>query len=163
MTEAEYLALAPREWEPEFAHGELVERAMPDDFHSAVMANLTERLMRLARERGVFLRPERRVRVGSRFRVPDLLLFTTRPTTGVDTEAPLAVIEILSPGDDHAGVWNKSEEYAAWGAAHIWWLDPHRRTIEEYTPGRLEQVSSMALPELDAVLTGADCFEGLPD
>jgi Uma2 family endonuclease len=71
---------------------------------------------------------------------------------------PLIVIEILSPDDRLATVREKLEEYKAWGAPHVWLVDPHSRRLYTCDDG-FREVVTFTVPELGVTVTPNDIFE----
>ena len=65
-----------------------------------------------------------------RVRAPDLMLVRDRPADGHVREAPLLVIEVLSPSTRSEDTIRKSMEYAEGGVEHYWVVDPDLRAID---------------------------------
>src|SRR5919205_734739 len=83
------------EYEPEYVHGELVERPLPNFAHG----DLTVTLGALLRRVGKSVANVRMRLAEDLYRLPDLALFTERPTGSVPTTPPLLIVEINSPDD----------------------------------------------------------------
>ena len=157
ITAEQYLA-TPYEREPEFVHGELVERSLPTFPHGNLHARLSARLLAMAEPRGLFLGVEVRIRIAADvYRIPDIAMWESAPGDVPDA-APLLVVEILSPDDRLTSVREKLEEYRAWGVKHVWLVDPYLRRMYTCDAG-LAEVASLQVAELDAVLAPVDIFE----
>ena len=132
------------EREPEYIHGEVVERPMPNLIHSIVQEFLTVRLhpvgqccpgLRLRLAKDVFL-------------VPDLSVFvTSRPTEMVPSTPPDIVVEIVSPDQRYPQFLEKLDECSRWGVPHIWVIEPQMQRFQVYTAGSLTSVLQFGLPE----------------
>lgn len=66
----------------------------------------------------------------NRVRLPDLMLVDKRPPDGWVREAPLLVVEVLSPSTRSEDTIRKSMDYAAGGAGQYWVVDPDLRAID---------------------------------
>jgi Uma2 family endonuclease len=153
MTLEEYLSLSfpDSEREPEFVRDHLEEKPMPDDTHSAIQFRLARLLgnasERLGRE--IHGRPERRVRLKNSVRVPDLLIYSDCPGPSLVTAPPLAVFEILSPGEDFAGLAGKLSEYLEWGAQYVFAIEPRGGLLHRFGRKGFEGIDVIEIPELD--------------
>ncbi|MGH2365464.1 MAG: Uma2 family endonuclease [Chloroflexota bacterium] len=103
--------------------------------------------------------------VGARLqqlRGPDVSLVVEEWAHFIDPDgwfrgAPDLAVEVLSPGEyGEAYARTKVPEYLAAGAKVVWLVDPRRRTIREYLPGRSEFLTYSAehTITLDAVAPG---------
>jgi Uma2 family endonuclease len=116
------------EHDAEFVHGEIVERAMPDEIHSAIQFLILLQFGNLIRSYPVYPRPEIRMKVApNAYRVADIAVFAGAHPPPVPETPPLVVIEILSKDDRHGDIMQKLEEYRKWGVANIWVIDPSLR------------------------------------
>ncbi|MBS1825091.1 MAG: Uma2 family endonuclease [Acidobacteria bacterium] len=61
-------------------------------------------------------------------------------------------------GRSLAEVRNKLQEYADWGVAHVWLIDPHMKRLYLCRDG-LHEVPSYQLPEIKLSVTPADLFD----
>src|SRR6476620_5901921 len=88
----------------EYVDGEIVERTLPDQFHSKIQACLVALIWNLGRIHPVHVRPELRSRVAAtRIRIPDVSVYAgDEPTERVPTTPPLVAIEIISPEDRYS-------------------------------------------------------------
>ena len=124
----------------EFVDGAVVERHLGELPHSFVQRNLVLALS--LHYPNCFAMPELRVRtVGGRCRTPDVCLTLDRPETDVLEAPPFLVVEILSPRGEMTGVLEKLEEYAAFGVANIWVVDPRRKRVYKFGGNCLEEVA----------------------
>lgn len=73
---------------------------------------------------------EQRTRVGAtKVRVPDVSVFSrSTPIEQVFTRPQLTAVEVLSPEDRHSRMDRKIANYIEFGVAHIWVVDPAKRT-----------------------------------
>jgi Uma2 family endonuclease len=151
------------EYDAEYVHGEIVERAMPDRLHSKIQLRILMAIGRLIQSYPLFPYPEPRLRLEPRvFRIPDVSVFAGEdPKQGVPETPPLLAIEILSPDDRHANLMEKLEEYRVWGVPNIWVVDPHSKRLSLYTALGLQNASSLALADYPFELTPAVLFSDL--
>ena len=160
LTAEQYLATNFGEREPEFVHGELVDRPMPTFAHAEAQAILVGLFRQLRRSHPVHGVTELRVRLGEDlFRIPDIVLYVgPRPTEAVPSMPPFVAVEITSPDDRHQDLIKKLEEYVTWGVAHVWVVEPELRRLYVYNEGGLGQVNQLALPEFGFQVTAAELF-----
>jgi Uma2 family endonuclease len=112
----------------EFVDGVLVERNVGDWLHSLVQSNIIFALRR--KYPSIKAVPELRSMVNpTRFRLPDVCVMLSAPTTSVLLEPPFVAIEILSEDDRMTRVIAKLKEYAGIGTPHIWLFDPRPRQM----------------------------------
>jgi Uma2 family endonuclease len=71
------------------------------------------------------------------------------------TVAPDLAVEVLSPGDSHAQIERKVEDYLRWGVRLVWVIDPRSGDATVYRSG----ASPLHLT-LDGRLEGADVVPG---
>ena len=114
----------------EYIDGEVVERNMGTYEHGRLQTLLAVLLANSYEESlGVQAVIEWRVRVSpTRVRIPDVLLVRGGPQPAVLLEAPLLVIEILSPGDSYSDTQRRASDYLRMGVETIWIVDPETRT-----------------------------------
>lgn len=129
------------DWDPdaEYVDGEIEERPMGENSHSAWQHAIQIWFQQHAKEWNVRIRPELRVQVSpTRFRVPDVtILDRNQPTEPIVTHPPIAVFEILSPEDRHTRFTRKLQDYEVMGIPQIWVIDPEGPTIQRYQNGHL--------------------------
>ena len=123
----------------EYVNGQIEERAVGGDDHSIWQGAVYSWFRQHAEEWQIRARTELRVQVASAsFRVPDVtILDRNRAIEQIVTHPPLAVFEILSPGDTLKGVMAKCRDYDRMGIATIVVLDPSGPHFR-YISGRLE-------------------------
>jgi Uma2 family endonuclease len=68
----------------------------------------------------------------SRVRVPDISVIRHPPEQFLVSEAPVLVVEILSPSTRGEDTVRKSGEYAGAGIGQYWILDPELRALDVY-------------------------------
>ncbi len=157
----EYLALAfPDRPEPDYVHGEVVERALPTPVHSHIQAALIVLLAPLSQRARLVLLPELRVRIKPRlFRVIDLAVYRDRRPEGRYATSPAFVaIEIVSPDDNYHNLTLRLEDYRRWGVPHVWLVDPWLKRLYDHTEAGLLQRESLALPELEFEISSKELF-----
>ena len=156
----EYLA-TQFEWEPEYVHGELKERSIPDFVHGRISFRFAVLLALLERQRGLFVGTEVRCKVATdTYRLPDVIVASTFERT--PSNPPIMVAEILSRDDAYVDVVEKAEEYATWGVPHIWLVDPWSRRLQIWTGNAFATVDKLELPEFGWSCTIEDLIEGIP-
>ena len=89
--------------------------------------------------------PEVRVQVSAEsFRVPDITVLLRDQLGGrIVTEAPVAVIEVLSPEDRRPDLLIKLREYGAMGIRNIFVVDPESLSYSVFREGVLRPVRSV--------------------
>src|SRR6266700_3172807 len=140
--------------------------------HQAIAIGLIERLFAGLTRRGrgrviaavnVDIPPQRGE--GFRTRVPDLVVYETRPSGKRfgKGEPPDIVIEILSTRRGNIERTEKIEDYARAGIAEYWIVDPFERAVEVYiieeskyklSVVAAEEIDSSAMPGLSIDLSG---------
>jgi Uma2 family endonuclease len=112
----------------EYIDGQIVEResTMGENQHSAWQKALVVWFEMQAARAGIRVRPELRVRVDPYcYLLPDVtLLDRARPVEPIATHPPVAVFEILSPGDSLKKLMKKGALYETMGIRSILVLDP---------------------------------------
>src|ERR1700733_10639449 len=141
ITAEQYLA-THYEREPEFVHGEIVEKSVPTFSHGRIQL----RLGALLSDTGISCAEVRMRLAEDLYRLPDLALFETEPESEVPSSPPLLIVEIGSPDDRIADVEHKLEEYRTWGVKHIWFVEPELKKLYLYDRG-LMHVEQLNLPE----------------
>jgi Uma2 family endonuclease len=118
----------------EYVDGEIEERPMGEDDHSAWQLAILKWFLLHEKEWNVRLRPELRVQItATRFRVPDVtVLDRAQPVEQIATHPPLAVFEVLSPEDSLQRLKRKLEDYRTMGIPEIWVIDPQDSTYYRY-------------------------------
>jgi len=129
------------EYEPaaEYVDGEIVERPMGELNHADWQAAISAWFLNHAAEWNIRVFPELKVQVTQQnCRIPDVtVLDRSLPIEQTITQPPLAVVEVLSPGDTVQGLKHKLAEYSTMGIPQIWVVDPDDGSFERYEAGRL--------------------------
>lgn len=133
----------------EYVDGCLVERSVPTYLHSILQAILVAYFRQYERECRFKVLPELRTQIveGRRYRIPDLLLCAV--PTRIDkimNETPLAVIEVLSPGDTVRETMQRYKDYSSPGVLHIIQMDPESQVAHRFRDGSLIQTRFETLP-----------------
>ena len=144
----------------EFVDGEIVERHLGENPHSAAQVRLIQLFTPLSQSHDLHLRTELRVRLSpTRVRIPDFAVFRATPTELVPSTPPLLVAEIVSREDRHTGIIGKFEEYRAWGVRHLCLVDPWRQQLSVYAENGLTAVPALRIPAFDSQISPSDLFE----
>src|SRR5581483_2366220 len=124
----------------ELRHGELVAVTRPKLKHSLIQRNLRELLKKYA-EPGSFVDTEVAFRPLPEYElwVADVAYLSSRRFQETDPEdnvrgAPEIVIEVLSPSNTAAEIYDKERICLANGARQFWVADPDRRQVKVTTP-----------------------------
>jgi len=130
----------------EYVDGEIEERPMGENDHSAWQDAICSWFRQHARDWNVRVRPELRIQVATtRFRVPDVtVLHRDQPTEQIVTHPPLAVFEVLSPEDRMQRLKRKLEDYRTMGIQEIWVIDPQDGTYYRYEERQLLRKNSFS-------------------
>lgn len=132
----------------EFVDGEIEERPMGENDHSAWQ----DAILALFRENrvawGIRSRPELRVQVApTRFLVPDVMVLDrNQPTEQIITRPPVAVFEVLSPEDTVRRLMRKLNDYHAMGIPEIWVVDPETKVFSRFEDGQLVRRNNFSFP-----------------
>jgi len=116
----------------EYIDGELHERPMGEDQHSAWQGAICNWFSQHAAEWKIRVRPELCVQVKpSNFLVPDVaILDAALPKERIAMHPPVAVFEVLSPENTKREMQRKYELYLAMGIPHIWVIDPDASDVQ---------------------------------
>ncbi|HEY1253564.1 MAG TPA: Uma2 family endonuclease [Terracidiphilus sp.] len=144
ITVDEYLR-SSFEPDAEYIEGEIEERNLGENDHSAWQGAIYSWFQQQARAGQIRVRPELRVQVAPDcFLVPDVtLLDRNRPIEQIVTHPPVAVFEILSPTDALKRVMAKCGRYERMGIRTILVIDPDGPKYR-YLEGRLEPLEARA-------------------
>ncbi len=157
---ADYLRMSFDGPDAEYVDGEIVERPMPKYPHAEVQQSLAETFGPLRRTKGIGAGPEIRVQISPRvIRVPDYCVFRSRPEEDAPSTPALLVVEVISPSESYSALIRKLEDYLAWGAEHIWVIDPELKRLSVYRNRDLIHVEQLELSELGVTLTLEDLFD----
>ncbi len=162
MSVEEYLHTSFDGPDREYLDGEVVERNMGNESHSALQVEFVYFFRQRSEATGLYVRSELRHRVReAHYRIPDVAVFEGKPSEQVPSRPPLIAIEILSPDDRIGYVIPKLEEYLKWGVKHIWAADPEDRKLFTYGHEGLHETTQLALPEYGLVIEGSTLFAAL--
>ena len=152
VTVEEYLR-SSFEPDAEYVDGQIEERAVGENDHSAWQDAILAWFRQQAQTGQIRVRPELRVQVApTSFLVPDVtLLDRNLPIERIATHPPVAVFEILSAADTLKRVMNKCGMYERMGIRTILVIDPDGPKYR-YAAGRLEplEARSFDLPGTSA-------------
>ena len=160
----EYLELAFDDRpEPDYVHGEVVERALPTLIHAQIQALLVLLFGRLLPSTHLTLLTEPRLQIETDlFRVPDFAVYQgPRPEGRYGTSPVYVAIEIVSPDDRHSELTERLEDYRRWGVPHVWLVDPQLKRLYEYTEAGLLQFPALRLPEFDFEMSAQELFKDI--
>jgi Uma2 family endonuclease len=147
--------------EPDYVHGEVVERSLPTLVHAQIQALLIVLLARLLPRVQLTLLTEPRLQIESDlYRVADVAVYQgARPEGRYGTSPPYIAIEIVSPDDRYNDLTERLEDYRRWGVPHVWLVDPQRKRLWEYTEAGLLQHASLKLTDFDFEISSQELFK----
>jgi Uma2 family endonuclease len=138
----DYLAASYPDGDREYLDGVVVERNVGTPGQSALQKILIVHLAAFEKGLKIAVRPECRTRIAeTRYRVPDVLVMERpfRQTDRVVLDAPLLIVEIVSPEDKHVETLRRFREYEKLGVRYIVQMDPEDRTTYMFVGGNLVQ------------------------
>jgi len=146
-----YLRNFAYEPDADYVDGEIEERPVGEDSHSAFQVAIAAWFFMKAREWNVFVRTELRIQTtATRFRVADVaILDAAISTQPVATHPPLAVFEVLSPEDRLPRILRKLGDYATMGIAEIWVVAPDKKLFQHFENGSLVERTRFSLPSIN--------------
>ncbi len=114
----------------EYIDGEVRERPVGEDSHSAWQLAICTWFASHVSEWHIRVRPELRIQVNPlNFLVADVaILDGSIPKARFATHPPVAVFEVLSPENSMREMMRKFDLYRAMGIPHIWLIDPEEQT-----------------------------------
>lgn len=123
----------------EFVDGEIEERPMGENDHSAWQDAIAAWFRQNKLAWLIRIRPELRVQVApTRYLVPDVtILDRAQPVERIITHPPVAVFEVLSPEDTVRRLMRKLNDYHAMGIPEIWVVDPDTKIFSRFEDGQL--------------------------
>jgi Uma2 family endonuclease len=147
----QYLNTSYPDGDREFLDGMVVERNVGTPGHSALQKILIVHLSAFEKALQIAVRPECRTRIeDTRYRVPDVLIMTRpfRQTNRVVLDAPLAILEVLSPDDRMRDTIQRFREYERLGVRYVVLMDPEDRTTFAFVNGDLvrRDLTSLEVP-----------------
>jgi Uma2 family endonuclease len=155
----EYLRSSYPDGDREFLDGLLVKRKLGAPDHSAMQVVLVSHFARLQPEFAIDVRPSCRIRISDdRYRVPDILVMKVpfRRNKRVILDAPLIVVEIVSPDDRVRDTMQRFRDYAALGVRNIIQMDPEDRTTFVFESGNVISRDLKTLDLGDGILLPFD-------
>jgi Uma2 family endonuclease len=149
--------------EPDYVHGEVVERPLPTPIHGQIQALLAVFFAVLSKRVRLVMMSELRVRIEPRlFRVVDFAVYLdSRPVGRYGTSPAYLTIEIVSPDDRHSELAERLEDYRRWGVPHVWLVDPQRKRLYQYTEAGLLRFPAIRLPEFDFEISAQELFKDI--
>jgi len=135
----------------EYVDGELEERNVGEIEHSRVIKHIMKWFLKHEEEWNVELLPDVRTQVGpTRYRVPDIVLCSrSSQDKRIVREAPLVIIEVLSPEDRISRYHQRIADYRAMGVQAIWVVDPETRRGWDCSSGsNWIETSEFSLPPI---------------
>jgi Uma2 family endonuclease len=160
----EYLGLVfPDRPEPDYVHGEVVERSLPALAHGQIQALLVLLFGRLLPKVHLTIFTEPRLQIEpDLFRVADFAVCQgPRPEERYPTTPVFVAIEIVSPDDRYSELTQRLEDYRRWGVPHIWLVDPQLKRLYEYSQAGLLQYPILRLPEFDFEISSQELFKDI--
>ncbi|HUI83223.1 MAG TPA: Uma2 family endonuclease [Candidatus Binatia bacterium] len=149
VTVEEYLRTS---YEPdvEYVDGQLEERNVGEIDHSKVIARIMKWFMQHEQKWEILVLPDVRTQTGpSRFRVPDIVISRrASQDKRIVREAPLVIIEVLSPEDRISRYHQRIADYRAMGVRAIWVVDPETRRGWDCSSGNWIETADFHLPPL---------------
>ena len=155
----EYLQTSFEGPEPDYIEGELLERPVPNFFHSRIQTRLLYAFKPWDDRQQLFCAPEIRLRVApDRFRIADFALFSSDQNEPIPEKAPYAIVEIVSPDDRYEEIMKKLADYDEAGVQFIFLADPPERKLSRYRRGDLFAVAALELAEYEVVIPPGAIF-----
>ncbi len=147
----QYLHCSEYEPDADYVDGEIEERPIGEDDHSAWQAAIQKWFWKHEDQWNIRVRPELRVQTGAtRFRIPDVaILDAALPREPIATYAPIAVFEVLSPEDRIKRMMRKLGDYQQMGIPAIWVIDPESGLCSRFEDDQLVRRDDFSLPERD--------------
>jgi len=144
-------------YEPDvdYVDGKLEERNVGEIEHSDLVMALSHWLQSHAREWQIRVRPDVRIQVApTRFRVPDIALCSrSSQDKRIVQEAPLVVVEVLSPEDRIGRYQQRIADYRGMGIRAIWTVDPQTQRGWDCSSGNWIEATQFRLPPIFLDLT----------
>lgn len=113
----------------EYIDGQLEERNVGEIEHSDVIVAIIKSFASQEKDWQIRVRTDVRTQVGpTRYRVPDIVVSRrSSQDKRIVREAPLIIIEVLSPEDRISRYHQRIADYRAMGVQAIWVVDPETR------------------------------------
>ena len=142
----------------DYVDGRIEERNLGEREHGELQARI---YFLLKRQRVLVPFLETRLRVSAtRYRVPDVCAYQTKPTESVFTEPPALCIEILSPEDRMNRIARVAQDYLSMGVPAVWLLDPLEKKayVADISAGFHEVRDHISTADGRVVFTLAEIF-----
>ncbi len=98
-------------------------------------------------EWGIIGGPDARTQVAEgRVRLPDIVMIPSGDSPEVLVDAPLLVIEIVSPSNTYHEIHERMRDYAAMGVPNLWIIDPQMRVARERRGDAWVDVARLTVP-----------------
>ena len=153
LSAEEYLRTSFEGQEPDYIEGELLERPVPNFFHSRIQTRLSYAFKPWEDRQQLFCAPEIRLRVApDRFRIADFALFSSERNEPIPERAPYAIVEIVSPDDRYEEIMSKLADYEEAGVEFLFVADPPAHKLSRYRHGDLYAVAALELAEYEVVI-----------
>ncbi len=140
MTAEHYLRTSFPDGDREYIDGCVVKRNIGDVDHSALLGVLVAHVAAREKPLGIEVLPSCRTKVSeTRYRVPDMIVMQRpfRESAAAILDAPLIVIEILSPDDRLKATIQRFRDYESLGVPNIVLMDPMDRATFLFVSGDL--------------------------
>lgn len=134
----------------DYVDGELQERNVGELDHAEVQGLIVHWFQSHARDWNIRALPEIRIQISpTRLRIADIgLILRTAKREQILQNAPLVVIEVLSPEDRVSRYQERLADYRQMGVRHIWMVDPQTRRGYDCSTG--SWVETMVLSVQDS-------------
>ena len=143
---AEYFCTSYRP-DREYIDGEILERKMGKWEHSRVQALLAGWFIQHEQLWNIQTATEWRTQVSTtRVRIPDVVVVRSGSQPDVLIDAPLLVVEVLSPDDSYSDTQQRAQDYVRMGVQTIWIIDPESRTARICTGANWTETSRLEVP-----------------
>jgi Uma2 family endonuclease len=138
------------DYEPDcdYVDGELQERNLGEQEHSAVQAFLIKWLALHEQQWRLEAYPEIRLRIApNSVRVADIAFLPLgRTFEAVLKTPPIAIVEVLSPEDRVSRYQQRLDDYRAMGVTSVWVIDPMRRKAFDCSQGGWQPTDKLTIP-----------------
>jgi len=155
----EYLRTSYRP-DREYRDGVLVERNVGKKSHAELQAALAQYVRSRRKRWGLKVYTELRIKAREGwYPIPDVCVYLLpEPEGEIPDRLPFLWIEILSPDDRMADVWEKARNAIACGARYVWIIDPETLESELRTAEGIVNVAdqTLRLPDSEIVIPLAD-------
>jgi len=123
----------------DYVDGVVEERNLGEWDHSSVQTQLVVFLSKF-RQTGLRAVTELRVRVReNKYRVPDVVVVSDKPSEQVLTKPPLLCIEVLSTQDTLSRINERVQDYLNFGVPVVWVVDPIDKRVWIYRKSGMQE------------------------